>query len=294
MSRMLRITIIAAGLLAVAGAATVSARARTAEPSATLHGPTAPVGDGSARLYVERGPHGEPTAIGIELTAAAMAGLATHMNTTSRCFDKNGDGIMSHGECLGDYQTTLEMPAGSDALHLPFRWATVNWNPEGHLPPAPTVWSWPHFDFHFFIAEPAAIASIRPGPCGEFANCEDSARASIPLPAHHAPPGYLDVGAVVPAMGNHLVDVQDPELADPSLGFSRTLIYGVLEGKVIFLEPMVSHAFLDGRPDECTPIRLPDAWAEPGYYPTSYCVRYDETAATYRVSLEGMTWRAAR
>jgi hypothetical protein len=33
----------------------------------------------------------------------------------------------------------------------------VNWNPEGHLPPAPPVWSGAHFDFHFFMVEPALI-----------------------------------------------------------------------------------------------------------------------------------------
>ncbi len=261
--------------------------------TSALEGPEVPVGNGTARMFVELGPHGEPRALGIALTEAALTGLATRMNTTSRCFDKNGDGTVSHGECLGDYQADLVLPAGATGLGLPVRWATVNWNPEGHMQPAPPVWSAAHFDFHFFMVEPALIQGIRTGPCAEFIHCEDSVRAGTPLPERHVPDGYIDVGAAVAAMGNHLVDARDPELADPTLGFSRTFIYGAYDGKLIFLEPMVSHAFLSSRPQQCTPVRPPKAFATAGYYPTSYCVRHDAATATYRVTLEGLVYRQA-
>jgi hypothetical protein len=263
------------------------------DATTTLHGPAVSVGKGTARMFVERGPAGEPTAIGIALTEAALTGLAARMNTTSRCFDKNADGTIAHGECLGDYQVELALPEGAADLQLPFRWATVNWNPEGHLAPAPPVWSAPHFDFHFFIADPALIRGIRTGPCAEFIHCEDSARATTPLPARHAPEDYINVGAAVAAMGNHLVDARDPELADPKLGFSHTFIYGAYDGKLIFLEPMVSHAFLSKRPQDCRPVRLPKAYAIAGYYPAAYCVRHDAATATYRVTLEGLAYRRA-
>jgi hypothetical protein len=261
--------------------------------SSTLQGPEVAVGNGAARMFVELGPQGEPRTLGIALTEAALTGLATHMNTTSRCFDKNGDGQIAHGECLGDYQADLTLPAGATNLGIPVRWATVNWNPEGHLPPAPHVWSAAHFDFHFFMVEPALIQGIRTGPCAEFIHCEDFARASTPLPEQHVPQDYIDVGAAVAAMGNHLVDARDPELADPKLGFSSTFIYGAYDGKLIFLEPMVSHAFLSSRPQQCRPVRAPRTYAIGGYYPTSYCVRYDAPSATYRVTLEGLVNRQA-
>jgi hypothetical protein len=244
-------------------------------------------------MFVELGPQGKPGVLGIALTEAALTGLATRMNTTSRCFDKNGDGTVAHGECLGDYQADLALPAGATDLGLPIRWATVNWNPEGHMAPAPPVWSAAHFDFHFFMVEPALIHGIRPGPCAEVIHCEDFARASTPLPERHVPPDYIDVGAAVAAMGNHLVDSRDPEVADPTLGFSRTFIYGAYDGKLIFLEPMVSHRFLSSRPQQCTPVRAPKAYATAGYYPTSYCVRHDAASATYRVTLEGLVYRQA-
>ena len=281
-----------AGMLGFTGAGLALSPDRS-RGETTLQGPEVPVGNGSARMFLEQGPGGEPRAIGIALTEGALNGLAERMNTTSRCFDKNRDGTIAHGECLGDYQAALAMPEETSGLGLPVRWATVNWNPEGHLPPAPPVWSAAHFDFHFFMVEPALINGIRTGPCAEFIHCEDSVRATTPLPARHAPEDYIDVGAAVAAMGNHLVDARDPELADPGRGFSHTFIYGAYDGKLIFLEPMVSRAFLSRRPQDCRPIRAPKAYAVAGYYPTSYCVRHDAASATYRVTLEGLVQRRA-
>ena len=270
-----------------------AAAARPGREPRVLDGPVAAVGNGAARLFVERGPDGKPSAIGIALTKGALTGLSTRMNSTSRCFDKDGDGALAHGECLGDDQVNLALPTGAETLGLPFRWAMVNWNPEGHMHPAPPVWSAAHFDFHFYLAEQATIEAIRPGPCAEIIDCDDFKRASMPLPADQVPEGHIDVGAAVAAMGNHLVDSKDPELADPSLGFSGTFIYGTYDGRMIFLEPMVSHAFLASKPDRCTPVRWAKTVAEAGYYPTRYCVRYDATAAEYRVTLEGLVYRTA-
>jgi hypothetical protein len=277
--------------LTVAAVALTPADPASRDGGITLQGTEVAVGKGTARMFVELGPRGEPRVLGIELTEAALTGLAARMNTTSRCFDRNGDGTLAHGECLGDYQAELDLPAGAGDLGLPVRWATVNWNPEGHPHPAPPVWAAPHFDFHFFLAEPGLIHGIRPGPCGEIIHCDDAARAATPLPARHAPADYLDVGAAVAAMGNHLVDARDPELADSTLGFSHTFIYGTYDGKLIFLEPMVSHAFLSSRPQQCRPVRSPSAYAAAGYYPTTYCVRHDGNSGSYRVTLEGLVYR---
>lgn len=259
----------------------------------TLQGEAVKVGAGTARMFVDVAADGTPSTVGIVLSAAAMQGLPTTMNNTSRCFDKDGDKHLAHGECIGDYQSTLALPNEAKDLNLPVSWATVNWNPEGHMHPAPPVWGAAHFDFHFFMAEPAVVNSIRPGKCGEIIDCDDFAKARLPLPAEQQPTDYIEVGAAVTAMGNHLVDSKDPELADPSLGFSRTFIFGTYGGRMIFLEPMVSHAYLASRPDACTAIKAPAAWLTSAYYPTSYCVRYDSTTTTYRITLEGLTLRKA-
>lgn len=54
---------------------------------------------------------------------------------------------------------------------------------------------------------------------------------------------------------------------------------------------MISHAYLTSLPDACTPIKAPQVWATSGYYPTSYCVRYNSATATYRITLEGLVQR---
>lgn len=289
-ARMSRSAIVAS--LAVAAAFIVGAT-NYRPRERTLQGAAVKVGEGIARLFVDVASDGTPSAIGIALSAAVMRGLPSKMNSTSRCFDKNGDSHLAHGECLGDYQSTLAMPNEAARFNLPVSWATVNWNPEGHMHPAPPVWGAAHFDFHFFMVEPAVINSIRPGSCGEIIDCDDFVKARMPLPAEQQPADYIDVGAAVTAMGNHLIDSKDPELADPSLGFSRTFIYGTYAGRMIFLEPMISHAYLASLPDVCTPIKAPQAWATSGYYPTSYCVRYDSASAIYRITLEGLVQRAA-
>ncbi|MEW5917760.1 MAG: hypothetical protein AB1762_15260 [Gemmatimonadota bacterium] len=258
----------------------------------TLFGTAIKIGAGTARMFVDLARDGTPRALGVALSEAAMRDLPTRMNHTSRCFDKDGDKQMSHGECIGDYETTLALPNEATGLNLPVRYATVNWNPEGHAHPAPQVWSAPHFDFHFFLVEPSVINSIRPGSCGEIIDCEDFKAARAPLPAEQHPADYIDVGAAVTAMGNHLIDSKDPELANPGLGFSRTFIYGTFAGRMIFLEPMISQAYLAKRLSECTTIKTPAAWPTADYYPTSYCVRYDNKSATYRITLEGLVRRA--
>jgi hypothetical protein len=239
-------------------------------------------------MFVDVAADGRPQVVGIALSAAALSSLPAKMNNTSRCFDKDGDKHLGHGECIGDYQSTLEMPNEASRLNLPVKWSTVNWNPEGHMHPAPPIWGAAHFDFHFFTVEPSVISSIRPGSCGEIINCDDFAKARQPLPAQQQPTDYIDVGAAVAAMGNHLIDSKDPELANPSLGFSKTFIYGAFGGRMIFLEPMVSQAYLAKQPNECSAIKAPQEWPTADYYPTSYCVRYDAKAAMYRITLEGL------
>src|SRR5687767_9924423 len=104
MSTAARTTTLLAATLGLTAAVALSATSMLRRPaSSTLHGPEVTVGNGMARMFVELGPRGEPRALGVALTEPALTGLANRMNTTSRCFDKNGDGKVSHGECLGDY-----------------------------------------------------------------------------------------------------------------------------------------------------------------------------------------------
>jgi len=70
-------------------------------------------------------------------------------------------------------------------------------------------------------------------------------------------------------MGAHWVDVTSPELnpEHPAL-FTQTFIFGSYNGKVIFYEPMITHAFLKNTSEYERPIPQAAKFQKSGYYPT--------------------------
>ena len=173
---------------------------------------------------------------------------------------------------------------------VPFKWVLLNWNARGHIPPG--IYDVPHFDIHFQMAPIADIFAIEPGPCGpERVRCDQFAIAKKPLPANYMHADFKDVDAVVPAMGNHLIDVTGPEFNRQP--FTRSWIYGVYDGKVIFYEQMVSRAYMLGNPQGCAPIKSPPAVAVSGFYPSVSCVRRDAKSGEVTVSMEQFVHRTA-
>jgi hypothetical protein len=274
------------GLLLIVGLVSPASRA------ATLLGDAQEMGTGELRSYAELDASGALIAIGIRFGPDAFDGLPAYRNTMSRCFDLNENGrIDETGECEGDYELRLALPAAlSGRDDIPYRWIGVNWNPEGHPPEA---WAPPHFDMHFYAVSRAEIDGIRVGGCLIFIDCEDAKRATMAVPPRYVAADHVDVKAAVSGMGNHLIDVRTPELGKPPQVFTHTWIYGAYDGHITFYEPMITHAFLLGRPDVCAPIRQPEAWERAGYYPTEYCMRYDAGSNFTKVSLEGLVLRSA-
>lgn len=270
------------------------------EESWTYSGSSAVMGRGEVQSYVVMTPAGAPAAVGVRFTRGAFEQLPPHKNRHSRCFDLNHDANISAAECVGDEERILELPDEIvGRAQLPFKWVAVNWNAEGHHPPAPKpgqaparpIYARPHFDFHFFAWDRERIEAIEPGPCGEFVDCDDYERGRKALAARYVPEGHIDLGIVVPRMGNHLLDSRSPELVDPSTPFTRTFIYGAFDGELIFWEPMITLDFLLSSPNSCFEIRQPKAFRRSAYYPTSYCVRDQGTTRT--VSLEGFVYSSA-
>jgi hypothetical protein len=252
------------------------------------------LGSGTVHAYADLNPDGSPIAIGIGLSRSSLETLPTEKNKNmARCFDVDGDGELDvETECHGDHAFTislLDVLAKSPETH--FKWIGLDWNPMGHVPPG--VYDLPHFDVHFYTASREAVRQIRPGTCGELVDCEDFERGIIPVPEKYVAPDYADLEAIVPDMGNHLVDLTTPELGDPPVKFTHTFIYGAFDGHITFFEPMITTEFLLSNPDECVPIKLPEAWEVAGYYPTEYCMRHLEDEAAYTISLEGFVHRAA-
>lgn len=252
------------------------------------------LGNGSAWAYVALDATGHPLALGVSMDKGALDGLPREPNTTSRCFDKNGNGRMEAGECNGDLELVFRLPDGEGGKAVaPFKWVGLNWNPHGHGEPAPKPWAEPHFDFHFYIADRASVKQLRTGTCGELIDCEDFKRATKPVPSKYVHRDHIDVGAAVPDMGNHLVDSRAPELRKGGPNFTHTFIFGAQDGQISFYEPMITRAYLASRPNMCARIKQPEAWGVAGFYPTRYCIRHSDRAGRITVSLEEFAGRAA-
>jgi hypothetical protein len=233
------------------------------------YGPPLKVGNGMARAYVvlDAKSGQAPVELGIALDEKALDGLPDN-------------GMM--------YPFDLQLPAQSPA---PYRFAELDWNPHGHVPPG--VYTVPHFDFHFYMISPAARDAIDP------ADPQFAAKASNLPGGDLVPPFYVVPGppaaVAVPHMGVHWSDVRSPELQG-LLGnpggyqpFTKTFIYGSWDGSFTFLEPMVTREYLLSHPDATSPISVPARYAQSGWFPTSYRVTYDPQAKEYRVALSGMT-----
>ncbi|WP_412540620.1 hypothetical protein R8Z50_33280 [Longispora sp. K20-0274] len=229
---------------------------------------------------------GRTEAVGYVFPATLLDSLPTTMSDRKHCFDVNGDGATDeHAECSVGHEYPLDLPS---VPGVPLTWALANYMPHGHAPEG--VYTSPHLDLHFYLQPKAERDAIRPGPCGLLVNCEDFARGMIPLPAANMPKDYLDVGIVEVAMGNHLIDPSTPEWHGQP--FSQSFMYGVYDGKVSFLEPMISLDLLRQlkaglAASGCTPVKQPQSWQTPGSYPTTVCVRYRANRDDFTVSMEG-------
>jgi hypothetical protein len=262
------------------------------ESTTRVLGAYSSLGKGTVSSYAEFDKNGVPKTIGIAFQAKALEGLPAAYSDGHHCHDQNKDGVIGlKDECFGSHEWVIPLP--SDAARrpdIPFKWVGLNWNPHGHIPPG--VYDLPHFDVHFYIEPIEKIFAIAPGTCGpEFVRCDQFKIATKPLPANYMHPDYKNVDAVVPAMGNHLIDPTSPEFQN--VKFTRTWIYGAYDGRVTFYEEMVTRDYLLSRPDKCFPLKSPPAVSVKGYYPTQSCIRYLPQSSEYTVSMEGFVLREA-
>lgn len=214
------------------------------------------VGNGSAYTWLLDDGLGNPLAIGISVTDAALAGLPAT-----------------------DAEYLLPLPRQAQAT--PFKHVVLNWNAHGHIPPG--IYDVPHFDFHFYIITSAERALIT-------GTGEDLARA-MRMPATGAiPQGYIGPeGTFEPHMGWHWIDPTSPEFHGQP--FTQTFIYGFYNGQMAFIEPMATTAYLATHPFVSRALALPTLYPITGYYPTGYAISYDARRTETSLSLWGLTKR---
>jgi len=227
-----------------------------------IAGEAQPVGNGTARSWVATDKDGKPTAIGVTFAEAALSGLPPSLTP-------------------GLIWTEFLLPLPPEASATGFNHIGLNWNPKGHDPEG--VYKVPHFDFHFYMISPADRERIT-------TRGDDLERVRKPLPPEFVPEGYiLAPASEEPGMGLHWVEPNSHEFHGKA--FTHTFIYGSYDGRMIFLEPMMTKAFLETKPDIAVPIKLPVKYQKPGYYLTRYSVKYYPESREYTVAIEGLTLR---
>ncbi len=238
------------------------------DPAGITYGPAVRVGQGIARTYILSAGNA-PMEVGVLLTESALSGLQGH--------HEPGAVPMPDGHSM--YEHVLALPADN---RTPFQHVVLNWNPGGHEPPG--LYDQPHFDFHFYTITDAERRTIVPSDAA-FATKAKRVPAAAFIPAGYIAPDTM----AVPLMGVHWIDPKSPEFNGQT--FSRTFIFGSWDGKVTFAEPMITKAFLESKPDATFPLPFAAQYAEPGYQPASYTVRWVAKEKQWRVALSQLTWK---
>ncbi len=208
---------------------------------------------------------GNPFRIAIVMDDAAMNSLDTSAP----------DGPGHHHENSLSLKLHPKATAGT-----PFTHALLDWNPKGHEPAG--VYDKPHFDFHFYTISEADRLAI---PVYE----QDSMNFKNLPAAVYMPPTYIAIPGGVPQMGSHWLDVTTPEINGQP--FTQTFLYGSYNGKVAFIEPMITEAFIKANPGFERSIPVASKFQKAGWYPTKMRIAKENGATN--IILEGFVQRQA-
>lgn len=237
--------------------------------SGIFFGPSQDLGNGTVRTYAVLDEGGNPTEVGLRMTQAALDGLP--------------------GSTAGP-PPMLMIDFPDQASATAFDHVMLNWNPVGHDPIV--LFGKPHFDFHFDMVDMAMLEAISPSDPDYAAKAEHAPEAKYVPQGYVVPPGGPAAAQAVPGMGVHLVDSGDTSLVPGSYDFQQILINGTWDGRYTFIEPMITREWLLTAPSAQQALKLPEAYQQAGYYPTTYGVHVDEQTKDYVISLGGMTMRA--
>jgi hypothetical protein len=249
------------------------------------------IGNGTVRTYIvtDQKHQDRPLEVGVALSEAALEGLPAPVESTDPMANM--------------HMYTLDLPAKNPTQ---YKFVQFDWNPKGHEPDS--VYTDPHFDFHFYTVPVEVRNAILPSD-PQYA----TKAANYPAPEYRAP-FYLDAATAagapaaavtIPMMGLHWLDVRSPELqkltGNPAgyRPFTKTFIYGTWDGQFIFDEPMITRAYILEKKtatdpavvDELVPVSTPAKYSPAGFYPSAYRISWDAQQKEYRVALTQLSWR---
>jgi hypothetical protein len=245
------------------GSASSNVVGRNEEKYNTFYGSQVQIGNGHVRSWINITHSGRPLAIGLEMTSGALTKLPEDPND----------------HMAATWHLKLHQKAHAVT---PFDHIMLNWNVMGHEPPP--IYGLPHFDMHFYKVG-----------MNEVMNMTDPVKFNLLPPPGYIPPAYLFAGGV-PMMGSHWVDLMSPELQPPNTpnyaAFTHTMIYGSYDGDVIFVEPMITRAFLQSGATVQKWYRQPQLFDPANtYYPQRYNIWKDSKTNRHYVALDEMIMR---
>jgi hypothetical protein len=246
-------------------------------------GPKVAIGNDSARSWVSvRKDTGLPYEIGIEMTPGALTGLPD--------------------DTPGLEGPTIVLPLHIKAKQLtPFKHIGLNWQNHGHGGgPTNTEFNSPHFDFHFYTISNEERLAIP-----DWCSCPADAAFNIYPPTTTTttnPPitittgGYMPLGYVTPPgqgavygqMGKHWLPIPFNYLP-----FTKVMVYGTYNGKIVFVEPMVTLEYLSSNPDFSAAYSQPELFEKAGNYPTKYNIYRDAKTGNTKITLSNFVSRVA-
>lgn len=244
-------SILALALLSVSGLALA------ADPVVFTGAPVA-VGQGTARVMVVANPSDVPETVSVVLTKDALQGLPDAQS--------------------GHMAWEFALPMPDTGPKTGFDHVVLDWNPAGHPPDG--VYSVPHFDMHFYLISGAEREAVTFHGAGR----ELALAAPDPL---LVPEGYvIPPDTAVERMGLHGIDPEGNEFHGGP--FSHNFIYGYFQGKMTFVEPMVSLAFLQSLPNVTSPVKKPQKYSYPGWYPGTYQIGFNAGTGEYTIALQNL------
>ncbi|GHA68480.1 hypothetical protein GCM10007389_21840 [Pontibacter akesuensis] len=220
------------------------------------YGPETVIGEGTVRAWVQTAPNNKPVAIGLSMSKKVIASLPNEMT---------------------EYK--LDLPKGLDIA--PYDHVVLDWNPMGH---PPMNYEHPHFDMHFYMISDEERKAIPGGPQQHTAAFAES----------FMPPSYVSAVDAVREMGVHWINKFSPELNGEH--FTHTYIIGVNQEKIIFYEPMITLAYLQGLDKgqkNVLKVEQAPKVQRNGYHPLSYTIYNDAVEDEFDVSLTELQYRKA-
>ena len=255
------------------------------------YGAAQQVGNGTVRTYIvtDQKNGGRPLEVGVALSEQALEGLPAPVESTDPMANM--------------HMYTLELPARNPTQ---YKFVQFDWNPKGHEPDS--VYTYAHFDFHFYTVPVEVRNSILPS------DPQYAAKAANYTAPEYRPPFYLDAATAanapaaavtIPMMGLHWLDVRSPELqkltGNPAgyRPFTKTFIYGTWDGQFIFDEPMITRAYILEKKtatdpsvvDEVVPVPTAQKYSPAGFYPSAYRITWDAQQKEYRIALTQLSWK---